>query len=154
MLRALGPAEREALLAHERAHLAGRHHVFLAALELACACHPALRLLRGPLSYALERGADEAAATAVGDRRLAALAIGHAALAGRPAARPRVALSVAAGPVPRRVAALLTPRPARTPRVLAVAVVAALVLSAGCALHAAVDLHTSIEVAQQSHGGA
>lgn len=30
MLRSLDPAEREALFAHERAHIAGRHHYFLA----------------------------------------------------------------------------------------------------------------------------
>ncbi|SEG29581.1 Peptidase family M48 [Actinacidiphila yanglinensis] len=148
MLRALDPAEREALLAHERAHLSGRHHLFLTALALACACHPALRLLRAPLSYALERGADEAAAAAVGDRRLAALAIGHAALAGRPAPRPYAALSVATGPVPRRVSALLSPRAARTPRAIALLLAAVVTLSAGCALYAAVDLHGSIEVAQ------
>ncbi|MYS19108.1 M48 family metalloprotease, partial [Streptomyces sp. SID4948] len=40
MLRALDPAEREALLAHERAHLSGRHHLFLTAVALACVCHP------------------------------------------------------------------------------------------------------------------
>jgi beta-lactamase regulating signal transducer with metallopeptidase domain len=149
MLQALDPAEREALLAHERAHLAGRHHLFLAALALACACHPVLRLLRAPLSYALERSADEAAAEAVGDRRLAARAIGHAALAARPAVRPYAALSVAAGPVPRRVAALLTaPRPMRAPRVLTVLLAAALVFSAASALQAADDLHGSIEMAQ------
>lgn len=68
MLRALAPAEREALFAHERAHLAGRHHLFSAAAELASLCHPALRGLREPLGYALERCADESAAGAVGDR--------------------------------------------------------------------------------------
>ncbi|PKV89056.1 hypothetical protein [Streptomyces sp. TLI_146] len=46
--------------------------------------HPALRPLRAPLEYALERCADEAAASAVGDRGLAARAIGRAALASRP----------------------------------------------------------------------
>lgn len=159
MLRALDPAEREALLAHERAHLAGRHHLFLTALALACACHPALRLLRGPLSYALERWADEAAAEAVGDRRLAARAIGRAALASRPSPRPHAAvLSATAGPVPRRVAALLGVDPApsglraRTPRVTAVLLAACLAVSAACALEAAHDLHGSIEVAQGEHG--
>ncbi|MEK8174640.1 M48 family metalloprotease [Streptomyces sp. M19] len=72
MLRALPAREREALFAHERAHLAGRHHLFLAAGELAVALHPFLRGLREPLAYALERWADEAAAAAVGDRGLAA----------------------------------------------------------------------------------
>lgn len=40
MLRALNPAERDALLAHERAHLTGRHHLFIAAAEIAALCHP------------------------------------------------------------------------------------------------------------------
>ncbi|MER7812812.1 M48 family metalloprotease, partial [Streptomyces sp900116325] len=69
MLRALDPAERDVLLAHERAHLAGRHHLFLAAAELAALCHPALRSLRAPMGYALERCADEAAGRAAGPMR-------------------------------------------------------------------------------------
>ncbi|WP_327327537.1 M48 family metalloprotease [Streptomyces sp. NBC_01210] len=68
MLRALSAAEREALFAHERAHLTGRHHVFLTMVEMAGLCHPGLRALREPLSYALERSADETAAQAIGDR--------------------------------------------------------------------------------------
>ncbi|MCZ0993311.1 hypothetical protein O1L44_09595 [Streptomyces noursei] len=103
MLRALPPAEREALFAHERAHLAGRHHLFLLAAELAAVCHPLLRELRSPLAYALERWADESAAARVGDRQVTARAIGRAALAARThAAAPR--------PAPRR-----PPRPARSP---------------------------------------
>ncbi|WP_225845507.1 M56 family metallopeptidase [Streptomyces sp. HPF1205] len=151
MLEALGPAEREALLAHERAHLSGRHHMFLTGLALSCAAHPALRLLRGPLSYALERWADEAAADAVGDRRLAARAIGRAALAARPAPRPLVpVLSATSGPVPRRVAALLSPPavPRPAPRAIAALLATCLALSAGTALLAAHDLHGTIEAAQ------
>ncbi|MEV6010657.1 M56 family metallopeptidase [Streptomyces sp. NPDC051976] len=156
MLRALDPAEREALLAHERAHLAGRHHLFLAVVALACACHPALRILRDPLSYALERWADEAAAAVVGDRRLAARAIGRAALAARPLpGRPHAALSAATGPVPRRVAALLALPPttphllrARAPRAIAAVLATCLALSAASALDAASDLHGTIETAQ------
>jgi Zn-dependent protease with chaperone function len=155
MLAALDPGEREALFAHERAHLAGRHHLFLTALALAAACHPVLRGLRAPLSYALERWADESAASHVGDRRLAARAIGRAALAARPARRPQAALSATAGPVPRRVEALLSAAPApghllraRAPRAIAVVLLGCLALSASCALEAASDLHGSIEVAQ------
>ncbi|WP_329201598.1 MULTISPECIES: M56 family metallopeptidase [unclassified Streptomyces] len=163
MLRALSPAEREALLAHERAHLTGRHHRFTAVVELAALCHPALRALREPLVYALERSADEHAAHAVGDRRLTAQAIGKAALAVRaaraacPAAarrRPGIALAATAGPVPRRVAALLdqhsgTARTRRDTRIaIAAALLACLALSATSAVEAADDLHTSIEVAQ------
>lgn len=155
MLHALDPAEREALLAHERAHLEGRHHLYLAAAELSARCHPALRALRAPMGYALERCADEAAAHAVGDRRVAARAIGRAALAARtagepPAPRPAVALSVAAGPVPRRVAALLdrgAARP-RLGRAAAATLLACLAVSGAAALDATYDLHSSIEIAQ------
>lgn len=157
MLRALDPREREALLAHERAHLGGRHHLFLYAYGLAAACHPALRVLRGPLSYALERWADECAARAVGDRRLAARAVARAALAVGPAVRVAPAgLSAVAGPVPRRVAALLTTPPpspfraARGPRLVAGVLLLALALSAGGAVDAASDLHGTIESAQSA----
>ncbi|MEU1424736.1 M56 family metallopeptidase [Kitasatospora sp. NPDC005751] len=111
MVRELGPAEREVLLAHERAHLAGRHHVLSVVTDLAAAVHPALRGLREALGFHLERWADEAAAGSVGDRRLAATAIARAALAGSAATRAggsrNPLLSVGAGPVPRRVEALL-----------------------------------------------
>ncbi|WP_438290092.1 M56 family metallopeptidase [Streptomyces sp. HUAS TT7] len=158
MLRALEPAEREALFAHERAHLAGRHHLFLAAAELAAHCHPSLRPLRAPLAFALERSADECAAGAVGDRKLAARAIGRAALASRAAApgpaRPRAVLAATAGPVPRRVAALLDRRPApRLPRshgarLIAAVLLGCLCVSAASAIEAAADLHGGIEIAQ------
>ncbi|WP_328320962.1 M56 family metallopeptidase [Streptomyces sp. NBC_00388] len=163
MLRALTPAEREALFAHERAHLTGRHHLFIAVAEVAALCHPALRGLRAPLGYALERCADEAAAGAVGDRSLAARAIGRAALAAHrgAAARPGLVLAATAGPVPRRVAALLGHRPAgtghpvwrgRAAQGLAAALLICLSLSAGGALDAATDLHGGIEAAQAGAG--
>ncbi|MFI0222835.1 M56 family metallopeptidase [Streptomyces lydicus] len=162
MLRALSPAEREALFAHERAHLAGRHHLFLLTVALAAACHPLLRSLRAPLAFALERWADESAASRVGDRRLTARAIGRAALAARPDApapyRPRTVLAATAGPVPRRVAALLTPDPEpHTPalrtgfrgrRLIAAALLTCVTFSAASALEAAADLHQTVEVAQ------
>ncbi|MFF8314921.1 M56 family metallopeptidase [Streptomyces lydicus] len=162
MLRALSPAEREALFAHERAHLAGRHHLFLLTVALAAACHPLLRSLRAPLAFALERWADESAASRVGDRRLTARAIGRAALAARPGApapyRPRTVLAATAGPVPRRVAALLTPAaephtPAlrtgfRGRRLIAAALLTCVTFSAAAALDAAADLHQTVEVAQ------
>ncbi|GHB54927.1 hypothetical protein GCM10010347_26010 [Streptomyces cirratus] len=159
MLRALSAPEREALLAHERAHLRDRHHVFTALVDLAALCHPALRILREPLAYALERSADESAARTVGSRRLTARAIGRAALAARASSagdrtRPALALSATTGPVPRRVAALLgsstEPRTARplARSFAALAVAACLALSAGASLQAADDLHDGIEVAQ------
>ncbi|ARF57510.1 M56 family metallopeptidase [Streptomyces gilvosporeus] len=155
MLRALAPDEREALFAHERAHLAGRHHLFLLTATLAAACHPLLRGLRAPLEYALERWADESAAVRVGDRALTARAIGRAALAARPGAhRPGAALAATAGPVPRRVAALLAPgRPPARPRragrrLVGAALLCCVVFSAASALEAATDLHQSVEAAQ------
>ncbi|MFD7427144.1 M56 family metallopeptidase [Streptomyces sp. NPDC059818] len=155
MLHALEPAERDALLAHERAHLTGRHHLYLAVAELSARCHPALRALRAPMGYALERCADEAAADAVGDRKVAARAIGRAALAARTAGgdsapHPAPALGAVAGPVPRRVAALLG-RTAGRPRLglaAAATLIACLAVSGAAALDATHDLHSSIEVAQ------
>ncbi len=157
MLRSLDAREREVLLAHERAHLRGRHHLLIICADLAACLHPALRGLRAPLSFHLERWADESAASAVGDRRLAARAVGRAALAASatPAAhRPAAALAASAGPVPRRVAALLetAPRSRFTvvrPAVAIAAVLAACVLTSGAStLEAADDLHSNIELAQ------
>ncbi|MGW6986787.1 M56 family metallopeptidase [Streptomyces sp. NPDC054946] len=160
MLGALTAEEREVLLAHERAHLKGRHHLLVAMAELAAHCHPGLRAVREPLRYALERCADESAAQAVGDRRLAARAIARAALAARTSPdrdRPGFALAATTGPVPRRVAALLDgparARARRAPhRLAALTLLACLVLSAGASLQAADDLHSGIEIAQGETG--
>ncbi len=153
MLRELDARERAALLAHERAHLTGRHHLLVVCADLAGCLHPALRALRGPLSFHLERWADEDAARAVGDRRLTARAIGRAALATSAAPsglRPAAVPAAAAGPVPRRVAALLAPpRPrARTTAAVAVALAGCVLVSGVGVLDAAQDLHANIEWAQ------
>ncbi|MER7705521.1 M48 family metalloprotease [Kitasatospora sp. NPDC097605] len=155
MLRALGAGERAALLAHERAHLTARHHLFLALAAHAAAAHPALRTLRAPLGYHLERWADEAAAARVGDRAVTARAVGRAALAaGRSPwpGRPRHAPAAHGGPVPRRVAALLHPRPAgpsAARRIAALALTACLTLTAATSLDATTDLHHTVESAQR-----
>lgn len=159
MLGALTNAERQVLLAHERAHAAGRHYLFTTAARLAAAANPVLRPLADAVGYSLERWADEHAAAVARSRPLAARTVAKAALAAR-AAPPRRRVSAAvlaavtatagargAGPVPRRVAALL--RPAPRPRLLLVA--AAVVLIAICGLsvlEAARDLHGLIEFAQ------
>ncbi|MFE6056186.1 M48 family metalloprotease [Kitasatospora sp. NPDC056446] len=159
MLRALSGPERSALLAHERAHLAARHHVFLALAEHAAGIHPALRPLRAPLGYHLERWADEVAAARVGDRAVTARAVGRAALAANRdpwPARPRLAPAAHSGPVPRRVAALLQPRPAAAPgtglRAVALALGVCLALSTGATLEATADLHHTVEAAQHGVG--
>ncbi|MER6694332.1 M56 family metallopeptidase [Streptomyces minutiscleroticus] len=112
LLSCLEPAERRALFAHERAHLARRHHRFLIAVQLAARANPFLRPLRTAVSYTAERWADEDAAQAVGSRRAVATAIGKAALVSRGTPVPTLAGLAAPGPVPRRVAALLGPAPA------------------------------------------
>ncbi|MFD8595800.1 M56 family metallopeptidase [Kitasatospora sp. NPDC059646] len=155
MLAALSAPERAALLAHERAHLTGRHHLLLAAAEYAAACHPALRPLRAPLGYHLERWADECAAAEVGDRTLTARAIGRAALAASRAPadpRPRLAPAAAGGPVPQRVRALLAPGPPRRRRAVrtlaALALAGCLAATAATAAEAGHDLHRAVETAQ------
>ncbi|GFN01794.1 M56 family metallopeptidase [Streptomyces microflavus] len=156
MFTALDPAERRALLAHERAHLEGRHHRLLLATRLAGCVNPLLRPLGAALVYSTERWADEEAARVTGDRRLTARAVGKAALISRPAPRGAVVAGfAAAGPVPRRVAALLGPvppdrgwPPALTPAGAAAFVAAAgTTVSALSALNAAVALFLVLEAA-------
>ncbi|MEU6261014.1 M48 family metalloprotease [Streptomyces sp. NPDC047043] len=156
MLRSLQPAEREALFAHERAHNRAGHHYFLAAAELAAHCHPALRSVRDSVRLAAERDADEAAASAIGDRRLIATAIARAALAGHasPSTRPDFAPAAATGPVPQRVAALLAPAGGR-PRAAcctALLLVACALLSVTAGTAGVVDFHHEVEIAQGENG--
>ncbi|MEW2632838.1 M56 family metallopeptidase [Streptomyces sp. NPDC048389] len=112
MLAGLSGPERRALFAHERAHLAGRHDRFLLTVQLAARANPFLRPLRTAVAYTAERWADEEAAATVGSRRVVARAIGKAGLITRGAPVATLAGFADAGPVPRRVAALLEPAPA------------------------------------------
>jgi len=167
MMRALSHPERQVLLAHERAHASGFHYLFTTAARLASAANPLLSPLAAAVNYTVERWADERAAVAAGDRRLAARAIARAALASAAApsrqpgqaSRAAGALGVVtgparmrhAGPVPRRVAALLGPPP--QPRLLLLAVAVLLVAVAGAAaLQAALDLHALLEYARAARG--
>ncbi|MEU9239680.1 M56 family metallopeptidase [Streptomyces sp. NPDC048385] len=111
LLDGLAPGERRALFAHERAHLAARHHRHLLAVHLAARANPFLRPLRTAVRYTAERWADEEAAGTVADRPTVARAIGKAALLSRGTPAPTLAHLAATGPVPRRVAALLGPAP-------------------------------------------
>lgn len=152
MLRSLSPAERQALFAHERAHNAGGHYRFLLAAELAAHCHPCLRRVRDRVQLAAERAADEAAATAVGDRHLTARAIARAALAAHasPSTRPDFASAATTGPVPQRVAALLAP-PADRPRTaswIALLLAACTAVSACAAATGVIAFHHEVEIAQ------
>ncbi|MFJ3931999.1 M56 family metallopeptidase [Streptomyces sp. NPDC090029] len=111
LLDALSAPERRALFAHERAHLARGHHRFLLVVRLAARANPFLRPLCTAVGYTTERWADEEAAAATGSRRTVARAIGKAGLVSHGAPAPTLA-GASAGPVPRRVAALLAPPPA------------------------------------------
>jgi beta-lactamase regulating signal transducer with metallopeptidase domain len=160
LLDRLDTGRRTALIAHEQAHLAGRHHLFAAMARLAAAANPMLLPVARSVEYTVERWADEHAAAVTGDRRLVAETIGQVALLASPGPRrvPTMALGIIgplaqrvsvawAGPVPRRVAALLTGPPRR--RTVLVAASAAIVLLAGVsALEAARDLHALLELAQ------
>ncbi|MFE5715297.1 M56 family metallopeptidase [Streptomyces sp. NPDC056501] len=112
MLATLTGPERRALFAHERVHLTARHHRFLLTVQLAARANPFLRPLRTAVTYTTERWADEEAATRIGSRRIVARAVGKAALISRGAPAVTLAGFASAGPVPRRVAALLGPAPA------------------------------------------
>lgn len=111
MLACLDADERAALVAHERAHLTGRHHRYLLLVRFAARANPLLMPLRSAVAYSTERWADEEAARVTGERRVVARAIGKAALVSRGTPTPTLAGFAAPGPVPRRVAALLEPAP-------------------------------------------
>jgi Zn-dependent protease with chaperone function len=164
MLDALDARERRVLLAHERAHLACGHHLFVVVAQLAAAANPLLRPVATAVGYTTERWADEHAARFVGDRRLAARTIGKAALLTPRRHRPAIALAITGGadrppkrewaqdlrgvgPVPRRVAALLAP-PVRHRPVLLGVVLVALVIASGATLEAGRDLHGLFELAR------
>jgi Zn-dependent protease with chaperone function len=180
MLRALSAGERDVLLAHERSHAQRSHYLFTSAARLAAAANPLLRPVAAQVGYAVERWADEQAAAQAGDRPLAARAIAHAALATSAAPpRRRSAMAVLglitqegkrsrgdeprpgggagrgelrrAGPVPRRVAALLAPPP-RLPLLLLAAAIVLVAVSGASALEAAHDFHQLIELAQGPTG--
>jgi len=113
MLRALPPAERRALLAHERSHLERGHHRYLHAVELAAAAAPVLTCLKHHVRHATERWADEDAAEQVGDRRLVANALARATLAGTDYGRTPV-MALVGGSVPARIEAMLAEPTARS----------------------------------------
>jgi Zn-dependent protease with chaperone function len=153
MLRALPADERRVLLAHEAAHLTRRHHLWVQAAELAAAANPLLRPAARAVRAAVERDADEVAATEVGDRVLTARALARAGLA-RTAARREATLAAAlAGAdsaVADRARALLGGPPPRR-RALA-GLMAGLMLATGiAALVTGVQTEARFEAAQSAY---
>ncbi|HET9118098.1 MAG TPA: M56 family metallopeptidase [Pseudonocardiaceae bacterium] len=116
LLAALDGDERRVVLAHERAHLLGRHHWLRAATEVCAAVNPLLIPVREAVAYLVERGADEHAAMVTGSRELVARALTKAALASGPSPQVPVwpaSLRFTGCGVSARVAALHSdpPRP-------------------------------------------
>ncbi|MFG2955020.1 M56 family metallopeptidase [Streptomyces sp. NPDC048291] len=150
MLHTLDATEHTILLAHERAHLRAHHYAFVALAQFGAAANPLLRPLADAVTYTIERWADENAAGATGDRRRVARTVGKAALAAHhtPARAAGATLGILgrraplakAGPVPRRVAALLAPPLGRHPALTAAT---ALILTSAilATAEAAHDLH-------------
>ncbi len=95
--RALSPVQLRAALAHERAHLAGRHHLLLAVMRAGARAFPWLALFtraESAVAGLLEMRADDVAARRYG-RRTVARAI--AAMGTRPPIRRSLAASLASG---------------------------------------------------------
>ncbi|MFM6851652.1 MAG: M56 family metallopeptidase [Terrabacter sp.] len=125
MLRALTPPQRRVLLAHEDAHLAGHHQLYIQAVELSAAANPLLRPAVEVVREAVERWADETAATHVGDRSAVAQAL--ARTTSQPRDASATVLQLDGAPVAARARAMLQPAP--RPRRLLAAGLAVLALS-------------------------
>jgi Peptidase family M48 len=148
LLRALDPAERRVVLAHETSHLKHRHSWWVLAGELAAAVNPLLSRTARTVAHSVERWADEDAAVA--DRPLAARTLARTALLVHrgQASVPGSAIGVMHADVPARVQALLAPPP--RPRPGTVAALAALALT--CTLAAAAVQHLGEQLFE--HAGA
>jgi Zn-dependent protease with chaperone function len=135
LLQKLDAPERRALLAHERAHLAHRHHWHQTAALLAAAMNPLLSRLPHAVDLACERWADEEAAVAAS--RAAVAAALRVAAAARPQWRPSVVLAAAAVGVVSRIEALSAPveRVSRWRLVALGAVVVAVLAAVAVGMH-------------------
>jgi Zn-dependent protease with chaperone function len=149
LLRVLNAGERRAVLAHERAHLAHRHHLHHAVAHLAAAANPLLRRLRDAVALSTERWADEDAA-ATCRRDTVADALSHAARGGGILSAPAVVLAAAATGVAARITALQAPPPRLTVWRVAL-LVGLLVATAAAVVEAAHDTERLFELAQYAY---
>jgi Peptidase family M48 len=145
LLRELDAGERRVVFAHERAHLAHRHHRLVALAAGAAAVNPLLIRVRDAVGYLVERWADEDAALAVGDRDLAARAVARAALATvRQGPGPAAALGMNGSAAVLRVRALGEPSPVPRRRQL----IGPVMLGAGSVAAAAVATAQFVAIAR------
>lgn len=91
---------------HEQAHLDRKHHVYMGIARTLATVLPLLSRITPAMRLAVERWADEDAASTIGNRRLVAETIGKVALS-RTSQNPADSLGVANYEVSRRVQALL-----------------------------------------------
>jgi Zn-dependent protease with chaperone function len=106
-LQVLDPGQLDAVLAHERAHLAGRHHRLLAVARIGRLVLPFLPLMRdadAQVARLVEMHADDAAARTSDPRSLATALVALAT-----AASPAPALAAAATDAVQRIHRLLGP---------------------------------------------
>lgn len=137
-LAVLDPSQLAAVLAHERAHLAARHHAIVTATRGLTAALPAVPLFtRGAREVArlAEMSADDAAARRAGRGPVAAALLAMATASAVPTAALRPGLQAAGYAVPARVERMLAP--ARPALHAIVSLALAAVLSAVVALPAA-----------------
>jgi Zn-dependent protease with chaperone function len=107
-LAVLDPAQLAAVLAHERAHLAGRHHLVLTLTRGLAATFPAVPVFArgaGEVARLAEMSADDVAARRSGRRTLLAALL----TMGTGQAVPAAALAVTGGAVTARVQRLIEP---------------------------------------------
>lgn len=141
LLRGLPRRQRDALLAHEHAHVRLHHHRYVRVTQVATKVMPLLYPLDRWVMLATERWADEEAARVVGDRRVVADAL--VAAASMQATHSGL-LFAAGSHLDARIGALLEPRSA--PFGLArVAFVATMVALGVTLLSSAVELHHLVE---------
>lgn len=144
-LRALNPREREAVIAHERAHIRQRHHLVLAyAVALAQAFRGValFRTAEQETRRLVEMAADDEAIVDFGSLTLAGALL---ELAG--ARAPALSLAASGGHVAGRVKRLLAPR---RPLHRAVAVAGALAAGALLALPLVLAAQPAVEAATMS----
>jgi len=137
LVRALGPDERAAVLAHERAHLDLGHHRYVRTSELCAAALPFLAPIARQVRFATERWADEAAASTVGSRRLVARTIARVALLGEPDGTSTLGLAFTGTGTMDRVDALLRPPTTEwaVPTAAAVGILAITLVGSSVQLH-------------------
>lgn len=152
LLKSLTTAEQAAVFRHERAHLRGRHHLFVQSVELAARLNPILLPWCSAIRYAAEREADEYAAAAGRTAALRAVALASLQSA-RYRSRADYACRIAQRPTEcvRRVLALHGPKPRRQRRrwLAAAAVVVAVLFGDGGALVDVAQDHISPETAER-----